>query len=270
LGKVAGGKVVSLEPISLRLQGRRGWLRPGSFLVAVRAFWGVLHQLDVTLSGEPKGSVEWEVSAMKKSGPAVIVFIGHLKTPPKDFLPEIRKAVIEGVHTLSHSAERPDWFSDSALERLRVVAEQHASLDEIAVIVDDRDELLEAGAVERIERLTGRRYESLTSVVGSLDSISVNRGNRIRVCSEITGRTVTCRFHSARIFEQAKECLGQRVTVFGQLTLNTHDEPVLMRVSGIEACEPKESLPNISYMSGRISRLTGDLKLGEYIARLRK
>ena len=242
---------MSLEPISLRLQGRKGWLRPGSFLVAVRAFWGVLHHLDLSLSGEPKGSVEWEVSAMKQSGPAVIVFIGHLKTPPKDFLPEIRKAVIEGVHTISHSTERPDWFSDSALERLRVVAEQHASLDEIAVI-DERDELLEAGAVERIERLTGRRYESLTSVVGSLDSISVNRGNRIRVCSEITGRTVTCRFHSARIFEQAKECLGQRVTVFGQLTLNTLDEPVLMRVSGIEACEPNNLLCGFHHAAVRL------------------
>jgi hypothetical protein len=261
---------VSLEPISLRLQGRGGWLRPGSFLVAVRAFWGVLHHVDLTLSGEPKGSVEWEVSAMKKSGPAAIVFIGHLKTPPRDFLPEIRKAVIEGVHTLSQTGERPEHFSDSALDRLRVVAEQHVSMDEIAVIVDERVELLDASAIARIERLTERSYESLTSVVGTLDSISVNRGNRIRVCSEITGRPVTCQFHSASIFEQAKQCLGLRVMVFGQLTLNSVDEPVLMRVSGIEACDPKESLPNISYMSGRISRLTGDLKLGEYITRLRR
>jgi hypothetical protein len=261
---------VSLEPISLRLQGRGGWLRPGSLLVAVRAFWGVLRQLDITLSGQTSGSINWEISAMKKSGPAEIVFIGHLKTPPKDCLFEIRKAAIEGVHTISNSSERPYCFSDLALDKLRVLAEQRASMDEIAVIVNEKEALLEISAIERIERIAGRSYEALTSVVGTIDSISVNRGHRIRVCSEITGQKITCRIQSARIFELARECLGRRVMVSGQLTLNFLDEPVLMRVTGIEDCEPKEALPNIAFMSGRISRPTGDLKLGEYMARLRR
>lgn len=260
---------MSLEPISLRLQGRGGWLRPGTYLVAVRAFWGMLHRVDLALSGEPKGSVEWEISAMKKSGPAVIVFIGHLRTPPKDFLPEIRKAVLDGVNVLSHGSERPCWFSDQALEKLRVLAGLNASVDEIAVIVDEREERLEPRAAEQIERFIGRRYETLTSVVGILDSISVSRRARFRVSSEITGRPVPCRCHSAKIFAQAKELLGQRVIAFGRLTFNSLDEPVMMRVSGIEACTPREALPNISYMSGRISRLTGDVNLREYISRLR-
>jgi hypothetical protein len=267
---VTGEDFVSLEPISLRLQGRAGWLRPGSYLVAVRAFWGVLHHLDLALSGEPKGSVEWEISAMKKSGPAVTVFIGHLRTPPKDIMPEIRKAILDGVNMLSHGSKRPYWFSDRALEKLKVLAEQHASMDEIAVSVDEREEHLEACATERIDLFTGHNYEALTSVVGSLDSISVKRGPRFLVFSEITGQPVSCRCHSAKIFAQARECLGQRVMVSGRLTLNSVEEPVMMRVSAIEACRPKESLPNISYMSGRISRMTGDAKLGEYIARLRR
>jgi hypothetical protein len=266
-----GGSVVSLEPISLRLQGRAGWLRPGSLLVAVRAFWGLLHHLDLELSREPKGTVDWEISAMtKKSGPALIVFIGHLKTPPKDCLPEIRKALINGVHILSHSGERPDWFSDPALEKLKVLAEQNASMDEIAVIVGEKEERLEASMAERIARLTGHNYETLTSIVGTLESISVNRGTRLRVSSEITGQGVTCRIRSAKLFEQAKQCLGQRVMVFGRLTFNSMDQPVLMWASGMEACRPKESLPNITSMSGRISTLKGDLNLGEYIARLRR
>ena len=261
---------MSLEPISLKLQGRGGWLRPGSLLVAVRAFWGMLRELDVTLSGEPQGSVEWEISAVKKSGPAEIVFIGHLRTPPKDCLREIRKAALDGVHAVSHSGERPYWFSDPALEKLKVLAEQHASMDEITVIVDGKEERLEPAAGEHIGRIAGRRYETLSSVVGVLESISVNRGLRFRMSSEITGQRITCRFHSAKILADAKQHLGRRVMVFGQLTFNSLDEPILMRVSGIEPCEPKEALPNIAYMSGRISRLTGDLKLGEYISRLRR
>jgi len=261
---------MSLEPISLKLQGRGGWLRPGCLLVSVRAFWSVLRQLDATLSGEPGGSVEWEISAMKKSGPAEIVFIGHLRRPPKDYLHEIRRAALDGVHAVSHSAQRPYWFSDPALEQLKVLAEQHASMDEIAVIVDGREERLEPGAAEQIGKIAGSRYETLSSVVGTLESLSVNRGMRFRVRSEITGQRVTCRFHGAQLFGEAKQYLGQRVMVFGQLTFNSLDEPIWMRVSGLEPCEPKEALPNIAYMSGRISKLTGDLKLGEYISRLRR
>ena len=261
---------MSLEPISLKLQGRGGWLRPGSLLVSLRAFWGMLRELDVTLSGESRGSVEWEISAMKKSGPAEFVFIGHLRRPPKDYLQEIRRAAIDGVHAVSRSGERPYWFSDPALEHLKVLAEQHASLDDITVAVDGNEQRLEPGAAEHIAKIAGQKYETLSSVAGVLESISVNRGMRFRVCSEITGQRVTCRFHGAQILADAKQYLGQRVIVFGQLTFNSLDEPILMRVSGIEPCEPKESLPNIAYMSGRISKLTGDLKLGDYISRLRR
>jgi hypothetical protein len=44
--------------------------------------------------------VEWEISGLKKSGPAAVVFIGHLRTPPKDCLLEIGKAALDGVRTL--------------------------------------------------------------------------------------------------------------------------------------------------------------------------
>jgi hypothetical protein len=84
---------LSLEPISLRLQGRQGWLRPGSYLVAVRAFWNLLQDLDVALSGEEKRSVDWEISACKRSGPAVVMLLGHLRKPPKDVVGEIRRTL---------------------------------------------------------------------------------------------------------------------------------------------------------------------------------
>lgn len=250
---------MSLEPISLKLQGRGGWLRPGSVLVAVRAFWGMLRQLDITVSGRARGSMEWEISAMKKSGPAEIVFISHLRTPPKDYSYEIRKAAIDGVHTVSHSSERPHWFSDPALEKLKVLAELHSCMDEIAVIVDGKEERLEAAAAEKIGGISGQRYETLSSIVGVLESISVNRGMRLRVCSEITGQRVTCRVHSVNVLAEAKHYLGQRVMVFGQLTFNSLDEPILMRVSGIEACEPNRLLCGFYYSAVRL--LCGSLRL---------
>jgi len=63
---------------------------------------------------------------------------------------------------------------------------------------------------------------------------------------------------------------GALLSTATALAMDSMDQPVLMWASGMEACRPKESLPNITSMSGRISTLKGDLNLGEYIARLRR
>lgn len=260
---------MSLEPISLRLQGRGGWLHPGSYLVAVRAFWGMLRYLDMEISQQPKGSVDWEISALKKSGPALVVFIGHLKTPPRDILPDIKRAVLDGVRTLSRSDGRPRWYNDSALEKLKLLAEQHPAMDEIAIIVDEKEELLRTMVIERIERLKRNEYETTGSVIGCLDSITVNGDVRLRVTSEATGKPVTCRFERREVLDEARNLLGRRVAVYGTVRRNYLDEPVLLEGEGYEAWPERDDLPSISSMSGRISKLTGDLNVRDYIASLR-
>jgi hypothetical protein len=243
---------LSLEPILLRMQGREGWLRPGSYLVAVRTFWSLLQNLDVALSREPQGSVDWEISACKRSGPAEVVFIGHLRKPPKDVVGEVRRTLLNGIRKLSSLDERPHGFTDAALEQLKALAEQRASMDEIAIVVDGAEAIVEWSFIERIERMTHNDYEAISSVVGTLESIAVSRNSRFSVRSDITGHPVMCRFRRDQFTEQAKEFLGKRVVVFGNLKSNCLGEPTLMRVAGIEACPNEEALPNIPRMSGRI------------------
>jgi hypothetical protein len=243
---------LSLEPILLRMQGREGWLRPGSYLVAVRAFWRLLQKLDVTLSQEPQGSVDWEISAFKRSGPAEVVYIGHLRKPPKDLAGEIRRTLLNGIRKLSSLDERPHGFTDAALAQLKALAEQRTSMDEISIVVDEAEAIVEWSFIERIERMTHNDYEAISSVVGTLESIAVSRNTRFSVRSEITGHPVMCRFKRDQFTEQAKEFLGKRVVVFGNLKSNYLGEPTLMRVAGIEACRNEEALPNIPRMSGRI------------------
>jgi hypothetical protein len=248
---------LSLEPISLRLQGRQGWLRPGSYLVAVHAFWNLLRDLDVALSGEEKGSVDWEISACKRSGPAVVVFLGHLRKPPKDVVSEIRRTLFNGIRKLATSDERPHGFTDTALEQLRALAEQRARMDEIGVVIDETEEPVQWSLIERIERMTHNDYEALSSVVGTLESISVGKNGRFSVRSEITRRPVMCRFKKDQFIALAKENLGKRVVVSGNLKSNYLGEPILMCVSGLEPCPNEQDLPNIPRMSGRIPMLAG-------------
>lgn len=260
---------MSLEPIALRLQGRGGWLQPGSYLVAVRAFWGMLRHLDLEMSRQPRGSIDWEISALKKSGPAIVVFIGHLKTPPKDILPDIRRAVLEGVRTLSQSDHRPRWYNDSALEKLKLLAEQHSTMDEIAVIVDEKEEPLRTTVIQKIDRLRQNEYEAIGSIVGCLDSITVNGDVKWRVISESTGKPVACHFANRAILDASRDLLGRRVAVSGTVKSNYLCEPISLDAEEYEVWPDRQDLPSISAMSGRVSKLTGELSVREYISRLR-
>jgi hypothetical protein len=212
----------------------------------------LLQNLDIALSGEAKGSVDWEISACKRSGPAVVIFLGHLRKPPKDVVCEIRRTLLNGIRKLSATDERPHGFTDSALQELKALAEQRALADEIAVIVDEKEELIQWSFIERIERMTHNDFEALSSVVGILESIAVGKTGRFSVRSEITGRPVMCRFKRDQFTGHAKENLGKRVVVFGNLKSNYLGEPMHMRVSGIEPCPDEQNLPNIPRMSGRI------------------
>lgn len=260
---------LSLEPISLRLQGREGWMRPGSYLVAVRAFWGLLRDLDIALCGDSEGSIDWEIGACKRSGPAVVVFIGHLRKPPKDVVAEIRRTLLNGIRKLASSEERPRGYTDSALEQLKVLAQQRVNMDEIAIGVEEAEEIVHTSLIQRIERLTRNDYEALSSVVGVIESISVDRNNRFRVRSEITGHPVICRFKRQEFIAQAKQYLGKRVTVFGNLKCNYLGEPTQMRVTGIEACATEADLPNIPRMSGRIPMPAGKTAVRDCISGVR-
>jgi hypothetical protein len=244
-------------------------MRPGSYLVAVRAFWGLLNDLDIALSSESKGTVDWEIGACKRSGPAEVIFIGHLRRPPKDVVAEIRRTLLNGIRKLTVSEERPRGFTDSALEQLKVLAQQRASMDEIAIVVDETEEAVHTSLIQRIERLTHNDYEALSSVVGTIESISVSPNNRFRVRSEITGHPVMCRFKRKEFIEEAKQHLGKRVTVFGNLKCNYLGEPTQMRVTGIEACASEADLPNIPRMSGRIPMPTGKSTVRDYISGVR-
>jgi hypothetical protein len=58
---------------------------------------------------------------------------------------------------------------------LKALAEQRALMDEIAVIVDEKEELIQWSFIERIERMTHNDFEALSSVLGTLESISVGK-----------------------------------------------------------------------------------------------
>jgi hypothetical protein len=253
-------------PIYLEITAQKNKLTPSVFIATVRSFWSVLQNVDAAVSNDPRGSVEWEIGSISKQSPAVLEFRGR-SIPLQDNTETIALTIIGGIDLLAER-KRPPRFSDRALEKTRLFAMQSKNTDQLRVYSDHREAVVRPQVAAAIDEFLGSRYESLGSVVGSLDSITVHRGSEFRVWSEATGKAVTCRFSEAML-EEVKSKLGERVLAYGDVNYNQLGDPRFINVDGIESYPSETSLPSIEKMSGRVAGIVDGLSIGDYMTYLR-
>lgn len=262
------------EPIYIKVDGHQGVLTPGTLLNTIKYFWDFLRDLDSAITGDPMGTVYWQIEHLSKGSPAVIAFQGQSRLAQRDYISEIEDECIEGVNAINLMGERHRNYSDAAINKVLRLARLHTTrnprdrVDEIIIGTDDRKVEVGKITIERIDELRSARYYSQGSVVGNLDSITVHLGNEFRVWEELLGRPVTCRFTKEKL-EEVKKVLGKRVLVFGQVQANDKGQPTSINVEGIELYPEDSELPSIEEMSGLVDNLTGGLSLADYIEEIR-
>lgn len=240
---------------------------------ALRSFLGVLEDVDSAISGQPNGSVRWEVLTLEKKSPTTIGVIAHPKEALADLAPRIEAELIDGLAVLSYAAERRPYYSDAVLSKIQRLAQQSKSLGRIRVYTgekngDGRQTFIDQDTLKNIHELTGSKEQALGSVTGNLDAITVHRANEFRVWDEYSGRPVTCRF-TPDMEDEIKTFLRKRVWVNGLVYFNQAGQPTAVNVDGIELATPESSLPTIEEMSGLVDDFTDGMPLGEYLEDLR-
>jgi len=242
-----------------------------TLIVAVQLFLGLLHDLDIAISSESRGGVQWKVSTLSKSSPARLGFIGYSRRGKENHSTEIERRCIRGLKILAERAERDPYYSDQALYKAGNLARlrQRHLLSRITIGSPAEGEIVIGPAIaEHVDELISEVEESEGSIVGNLDSISVHNGNQFRVWDDNTGKVVTCRFPEP-LLQTAKEYLKQRVLVYGTLRRNVLGGIGSISVEGIDNYPTDEQLPTIEQMSGSIPNITGGLSLQEYMRLLR-
>lgn len=106
-----------------------------------------------------------------------------------------------------------------------------------------------------IQTIKGPTYESLGSVAGKLDAISVHRAFEFRIWSDQTGKPVTCRFAES-LLDTVKEALRQKVLVVGHVKYNALGQPITIAAQAIER-QATSREPTIEEVSGLVEDFTG-------------
>jgi hypothetical protein len=257
------------DTVVLTLAGYGDVIPARAFVQALTSFLGLLQDLDASVSGNKQGSVEWEISLLSKNSPARIGYRGHAHHGDHDRAREVGLECVRGIQLLADRPERSERYSDAALGRtLKLARFRQKTFSEIDVNSDNEQARVTLEVYENIDALTRSAREEEASLVGSLDSITVHKGNEFRVWDERNEKPVRC-FFSDALLEKAKAYLGQRVMVVGKSRINRLGNIVSVDAKDIESYTADEGLPTIEQMSGSVKNITGGMSIRDYIKVIR-
>jgi hypothetical protein len=260
-----------MSRLRLRLDGDPGTISFDVFVGTLRDSLTALRDLDSAISKQPEGTLRWAVDALHTDSLVTDVrAIG-------DGADRVTGAYVDGVRTLEDEATIPPYFSEDGLKAIRRIARRIGQDGATGYRAIELDREAEARVTEvteaHIKAALVPRFESVGSVTGTLEMISVHKTPRTNVYDALTHRAVRCTIpkdeRQAELLEEVKAQLGRRVIASGRVFRNMAGDAIRVRLRSITPLPDNADLPGVDEIVGLDPEFTGDMTTEEYMRHLR-
>jgi hypothetical protein len=256
--------------VRLEIAGKAGSISLLAFIGAMQNELKILSDLDSALSGEPKGTLDWVVTDLAL-GSLVVEAESRSRLEDRNIGPEVAEAFVSGLYQLENEGTTPPYLSDvgmqSAKRLLKMIGNDGTS--GLVVSTPFRKVELSAKASANIDQLLPARYQSVGSIEGKMEMISIHGAPRFIVYLARTHKAVKCTFDRDRWLDKVKDALGHRVYVSGIVHSNSRGEPLRVEIDDIRRLRKQEELPTITEIGGIDPEFTGDMSTDEYLRSIR-
>ena len=226
-------------------------IEPGAFVEAFQHFLALLKSVDE--SDAPRWTVRWRLSRLSYASPLVAEVSGRpARRDVAAQRPEhLAALVLEGMQILDTGSPHPK-FSDAALEDARALAESkdHGGITGVAVIgrneagpQTERRVPVSKRVSAAVDQVLGAKYRGLGSITGSLEAINIHDVAFFNLYEAVHGKRVRCLFSLGKMTERAKDALGKRVVVMGEVASTARGHPFSIRVSDLRILGDASELP---------------------------
>lgn len=243
--------------VKLSLEGDRiPW---EAFASVSKNLHSILRSLDKELAGEE--TLEWVITKMSASSAEVEVAPTTTDPDAKNISSKVIETYVDGLSFIDGNAERPDFFTDSMLKKVKNVSNRIDGRIEGITLEGSADGTVESARVTQrvaanVDEVVGGRYTALGSVEGRLEVISIHRGIHANIYDRLTGKKIQC-ICDLDLLEELTDHIGNRLLVEGEVRYNKYGEPTSIDAKGYRVIRPREELPQPDQMVG----LTEDNKL---------
>jgi hypothetical protein len=236
------------KSLTLKIDGPR--ITADRFLKAVTAFVGLINDVSDTVTGE-HGAFQWLVAL--ESGSAVVHFKPEPRKASLDYALASMKAINSGLSLVEVRAERPRYWSDTALRKAKDLAEvldtDDGSVDHLSVKLDRRRLNITRKLSAHVSDLIGSDYKSLGTIEGRLRTVTEAGGVHFVVQDPITHNSIRCYIEDEDV-ERYLSAFRKRVSVYGEIRYRKDGQPVSILVSEFRVLRESNELPRAKDVKG--------------------
>jgi hypothetical protein len=236
--------------VELEIQGERGRLVPlRTFVRATESLTDLLTQ--IAIDRPVHVEVDWFVRSLHKDNVILTIEGQATNETEKSMVIEIVLTTLDALDMLEHDQDVRDILSYSALEKAYALASLAISgASSIIVRGAGQEVSLSATAAERAEATLTKRYRSIGSVEGTIDTVSEQEaGPYFVLISRLDGHEITCRCSEALV-AQVKAALGTRVRVMGSIEQRYDGRVTSVDATDLYVFPPRDQLPQASDIRG--------------------
>jgi len=261
-----------MASIKLKIEGEKGKISLHSLITGLQCQLGILQDLDVAVSGEANGSLDWVVIDLQLSSLAVAVE-SQSKIENKNAGPKVVTLCVTGMKQLEDEGVTPPYFPEHSLKLSKklvgLIGKNGATGIQISSPFTPSPVTLSPKAAVHIDELLPTKYSSLGSVEGRIETLSIHKTTKFVVYHARTQRAIACQFEQNQL-QHIKDILGKRVNVYGTISYNAKGEPLRVEdIIDIRMLKEEYELPTIKDIHGIDLDFTGGFDSVEYLRRLR-
>ena len=229
-------------------------------LRAQTAFLDLLREVSRTVAATRDDPVQWVVAEVRPSSAdyaLVPVPVPRIRVTPET-IHRMSEAIPAGLAALTERGERPQYFTDRALEHTRTLS---ALLTKDFPVVRISNGHARAEISREVATHVSRVLEQpyvidMGTVEGRLEAVNVHdRDRRIFVIfDELTAQRIECRFGFRIPMDTIRQGIERRVAVTGEIRSRESGEIISVIANEIEVFPDPDDLPTADDVLGILAR----------------
>ena len=197
-------------------------------------FSGLINEVARAYTGVAREAVTWIVEVKPGSVRLPLRAEPASEEVAPSAIPELFAVIAEGVACIDAKAERPDFFTDRALEQAKALANLAGDDLPIRVRNGRASTTLSKRLMTNVDEVLGAPLESYGTVEGTLEGFNLHAPRPVfAVYEPLTGHRVDCHFTASVTVDDLRPAIGKRVGVRG---------PIKTRPSGVRISVEAETL----------------------------
>lgn len=258
--------------IGIQVTGTNDIVYLADFLKAGNNLLELLSEVDISTSSDFKPTADWKLKILSYSSPATLVAESMVKEDRPDNRTIIIETTLEGIDNLRKTAERPQGWSDKALDLARDLAKTTQDTGDIIEVFSDGASVnYDASIIGNVDIIIRPGREIYGSLQGVLERLNSHGDFNFHLYEPILGRRIRGELMDKKdmTLKQKVISLYERdVIVSGLLQTNISGEVISAKIKDIDSREAVSLIKDASEVTA-IWDITNGVDPVDYVRGMR-